>query len=61
MGAARVGRIDGELVINPTVDRMQESTLDLVVAGTKDGVLMVESEAQETLRGRDARGGYERA
>lgn len=47
VGAARVGRIDGELVINPTVDRMPESTLDLVVAGTKDGVLMVESEAQE--------------
>ncbi|UYH50663.1 polyribonucleotide nucleotidyltransferase [Candidatus Kirkpatrickella diaphorinae] len=47
VGAARVGRIDGELVINPTLDRMQESALDLVVAGTKDGVLMVESEAQE--------------
>ncbi|XAO70736.1 MAG: polyribonucleotide nucleotidyltransferase [Acetobacteraceae bacterium] len=47
VGAARVGCIDGKLVINPTVDRMQESTLDLVVAGTKDGVLMVESEAQE--------------
>lgn len=47
VGAARVGRIDGKLVINPTVDRMPESTLDLVVAGTKDGVLMVESEAQE--------------
>lgn len=47
IGAARVGYIDGQLVLNPTLDQVKESDLDLVVAGTKDGVLMVESEAQE--------------
>lgn len=47
VGAARVGYIDGEFVLNPAVDRMGDSKLDLVVAGTGDAVLMVESEAQE--------------
>ncbi len=47
IGGARVGEIDGELVLNPPVDRMADSKLDLVVAGTQEGVLMVESEAQE--------------
>jgi polyribonucleotide nucleotidyltransferase len=47
VGAARVGYINGELVLNPTVDQMKESKLDLIVAGTKEGVLMVESEAHE--------------
>jgi polyribonucleotide nucleotidyltransferase len=47
IGAARVGYVDGEYVINPTLDQMPESKLDLVVAGTTDAVLMVESEAQE--------------
>ncbi len=47
VGAARVGYIDGEYVLNPYVDDMKESKLDLVVAGTADAVLMVESEAQE--------------
>ncbi|WP_354080297.1 polyribonucleotide nucleotidyltransferase [Constrictibacter sp. MBR-5] len=47
IGGARVGRIDGELVLNPVLDDMPRTTLDLVVAGTADGVLMVESEAQE--------------
>ncbi len=47
IGAARVGRIGGQYVINPTLAQMEESELDLVVAGTKEGVLMVESEAQE--------------
>ncbi|HJQ56836.1 MAG TPA: polyribonucleotide nucleotidyltransferase, partial [Vineibacter sp.] len=47
IGAARVGRVDGQYVINPTLAQMEESELDLIVAGTKDGVLMVESEAQE--------------
>ena len=47
VGAARVGYINGEYVMNPTIDEMQESRLDLVVAGTHDAVLMVESEAQE--------------
>ncbi|MEQ8319497.1 MAG: polyribonucleotide nucleotidyltransferase [Rhodospirillales bacterium] len=47
IGGARVGRVDGELVLNPTLAQMAESDLDLVVAGTQEGVLMVESEASE--------------
>ncbi len=47
IGAARVGYIDGQYVLNPTLDQMQKSDLDLVVAGTVEGVLMVESEAKE--------------
>jgi polyribonucleotide nucleotidyltransferase len=47
IGAARVGYINDEYVLNPTLQQMEESTLDLVTAGTKEGVLMVESEASE--------------
>jgi len=47
IGAARVGRINGDFVLNPQLDEMPESTLDLVAAGTADAVLMVESEARE--------------
>src|SRR5271169_2357737 len=47
IGAARVGFVNNEYVLNPTIDEMKESKLDLVVAGTQDAVLMVESEAQE--------------
>ena len=47
IGGARVGYINGEYVLNPLVDDMPESSLDLVVAGTNDAVLMVESEAKE--------------
>ena len=47
IGAARVGLIDGELVLNPTVDQIPGSDLDLVVAGTQDALMMVESEAKE--------------
>ncbi|MBO9423250.1 polyribonucleotide nucleotidyltransferase [Labrenzia sp. R4_1] len=47
IGGARVGYINGEYVLNPLVDDMPESALDLVVAGTSDAVLMVESEAKE--------------
>jgi polyribonucleotide nucleotidyltransferase len=47
VGAARVGYIDGEYVLNPTSSQIKESKLDLVVAGTAEGVLMVESEAHE--------------
>jgi polyribonucleotide nucleotidyltransferase len=47
IGGARVGYINGEYVLNPLVDEMEESKLDLVVAGTTDAVLMVESEAKE--------------
>src|SRR3954467_6017315 len=46
VGGARVGYIKGEYVLNPHVDEMPESKLDLVVAGTGDAVLMVESEAK---------------
>lgn len=47
IGAARVGFINGEYVINPKRSDLAESKLDLVLAGTSEGVLMVESEAQE--------------
>ena len=47
IGAARVGFIEGAYVLNPQLDEMAESQLDLVVAGTGDAVLMVESEARE--------------
>src|ERR671935_2119041 len=47
VGAARVGFINNEYVLNPQLDEMSESQLDLVVAGTQDAVLMVESEAKE--------------
>ena len=47
IGAARVGYVEGEYILNPLVDEMPESTLDLIVAGTTDAVLMVESEATE--------------
>ena len=47
VAAARVGYIDGAYVLNPTLDQMKNFQLDLVVAGTAEGVLMVESEAHE--------------
>jgi len=47
LGAARVGFVDGMYVLNPGYDVLEKSSLDLVVAGTKDAVLMVESEAKE--------------
>lgn len=47
IGAARVGFIDGEFVLNPTLEQIPSSQLNLVVAGTEEGVLMVESEAHE--------------
>ena len=47
IGAARVGYADGNYIVNPTRAQMEGSALDLVVAGTKEGVLMVESEAKE--------------
>ncbi len=55
IGAARVGFLDGKYVLNPTATQLTESKLDLVVAGTQEGVLMVESEAdglnEETMLG----------
>src|SRR5438270_4241299 len=47
VAAARVGYADGQYLLNPTREQMDGSKLDLVVAGTNEGVLMVESEAQE--------------
>ena len=47
IGAARVGYVNSEYVLNPTLDQMKESAMDLVVAGTSDAVMMVESEIQE--------------
>ena len=47
IAGCRVGYIDGEYVLNPPIDELSGSALDLVVAGTRDGVLMVESEASE--------------
>src|SRR5579864_3798132 len=47
IAGCRVGYVDGEYVLNPTLDRLPRSALDLVVAGTSQGVLMVESEAKE--------------
>ncbi|HYX00480.1 MAG TPA: polyribonucleotide nucleotidyltransferase [Reyranella sp.] len=47
IGGARVARIDGQFVVNPTLEQTEKSELDLVVAGTQEGVLMVESEAKE--------------
>ncbi|QGM45947.1 polyribonucleotide nucleotidyltransferase [Methylocystis heyeri] len=47
VGAARVGQINGALKVNPSIEEMKNSTLDVVVAGTADAVLMVESEAKE--------------
>lgn len=47
IGAARVGYVNGEYVLNPTASQLKETELDLVVAGTSSAVLMVESEAKE--------------
>ncbi|GJD37911.1 MULTISPECIES: polyribonucleotide nucleotidyltransferase [Methylobacterium] len=47
IGAARVGYVNGQYILNPPVPELENSTLDLVVAGTQDAVLMVESEAKE--------------
>ena len=47
IAASRVGLIDGEFVLNPTYQELEDSKLDLIVAGTRDAVLMIESEAKE--------------
>ena len=47
IAGARVGLINGEYILNPTLEQLKESDLDLVVAGTEAAVLMVESEAKE--------------
>ena len=47
VGAVRIGFVDGKLVVNPTLQQMEVSTLDLKVAGTKDAILMVEAGSNE--------------
>jgi polyribonucleotide nucleotidyltransferase len=47
IGCARIGYIDGDYIVNPTCDEMEETELDLVMAGTSDAVMMVESQASE--------------
>jgi polyribonucleotide nucleotidyltransferase len=47
IGAVRMGLLNGELVVNPPVIKMEDSALDLVVAGTKDAIIMVEAGARE--------------
>ncbi len=46
VGAVRIGRIDGEFVVNPTFSQLAESELDLVVSGTRDAIMMVEAGAK---------------
>jgi polyribonucleotide nucleotidyltransferase len=47
LGAVRIGRVDGELVVNPTLEQLTESTLDLVVVGTSEALTMVEAGADQ--------------
>jgi polyribonucleotide nucleotidyltransferase len=47
VGAVRIGRIDGEFIVNPTFQQIEESELDLRIAGTRDAILMVECGAEE--------------
>ena len=47
IGAVRVGQIDGKFIINPTYDEMRESLLNIMVVGTSDGIVMIESGAKE--------------
>ena len=47
IGAVRIGRVDGNFIINPTFSEIEESDIDLVIAGSKDSIIMVEGEARE--------------
>ncbi len=47
VGAVRIGRIDGKIVINPYIEEMDRSDIDIVIAGTKEAVTMIEGEAKE--------------
>ena len=51
VAAVRVGRIDGEFIVNPTISQLDESELDLVVSGTRDAIMMVEAGAKLAARG----------
>ena len=47
IGAVRVSAVDDELIINPTFDQIEKSSLDIIVSGTEEGITMVEGGAQE--------------
>src|SRR4029450_12338125 len=47
IGAVRVGRVNGQLVVNPTFDQLDESDMDMVVAGTAESIIMVEGGTRE--------------
>ena len=49
MAEVRVGRVDGEFVINPTLSELEKSDIDMIVGGTADSVLMMEGEMDENL------------
>lgn len=51
MAQVKVGRIDGEVVINPTIDELKDSDMDLIVAGTAESVIMIEGEMKEISEG----------
>jgi polyribonucleotide nucleotidyltransferase len=48
VGAVRIGVVGGEFVVNPTLQQLEDSTLDLIVVGTKDGLTMIEAGGEET-------------
>ena len=50
IAAVRVSQVAGKLVINPTFSQIDESTLDIVVAGTRDGITMVEGAAKKSMK-----------
>ena len=54
LGGVRVGMVDGKLVANPTYEETKASKINIVVAGTEDGIVMVESGAQQAHRSRSA-------
>ena len=60
IGAVRMGIVEGELVVNPTLQEIEESDLDLIVVGTKDGLTMVEAGREPGARGQAPRGARDR-
>src|SRR5919112_3806416 len=51
VGAVRIGRVDGDLAVNPTLPELKESTLDLIVCGTPEAITMVEAGAEQSSAG----------
>ena len=56
IGAVRIGHIEGQLVVNPTLEQLEGSTLDLIVVGTSEALTMVEAGGDDRSRGHDPRG-----